>query len=312
MRGPKALLCTARLSASWTQWRNSRTTAFGMVAVLIACMREDLPGCPFRFVCLVNSGVYLGSYHSSVCFFRCTENHLSNKLTLFEARLSAVGDGVSIRSVVALNTVGGLRIVTFVKSFAFFPTRTRMRLPACGLLREALPFSRSPLPLAGAGASPSPAALAGFRRLAFPGLSVRANCHCVTISGHPFFCFQRSIGAPRPKWGLRFDLNVMSLEPQRLSDGRPWPAEQSPDIACDSLFLRRNSTIPAGIAARSLRHALFLDACTFQIFSTDANAPAGGVWRCFGTRTICRWAAPRSSASEVCFIHAVGTLRRRC
>jgi hypothetical protein len=83
----------------------------------------------------------------------------------------------------------------------------------------------------------------------------------------------RAKNGPRPTWAYGSILNVISLETHEIVGRSPADLPSCLVISpTTALFMRRNYTIPPGIAGPKLRTIFFWKRPVFQIFSEDANA----------------------------------------
>lgn len=256
----------------WTQWKKLLAIVpLGIAAGLMAYAREYVPAVMSGLFVLVN-GVSCLVVASRRASFSVHGDHLTIT-TRF--RLVSGGRRTSIHrdQIIALNAVGGLRIVTLREELCLFSERELQETARlASLLRQALhlfeevPLREQELRVSFTGPLwrvPTPGILA-FRA---GELTLRNP-----FQAGPFFVFSARSG-PRPRWAYGSTLNVMRLEPHEIVGRAPKGKPNSLVIApTTALFLRRNYTIPAGIAGPRLRTIFFWTPITFQIFCEDGNA----------------------------------------
>jgi hypothetical protein len=175
--------------------------------------------------------------------------------------------------IIALNAMGGLRIVTAAREWCHFSERDHAELESLGgLLRKALQVPEE-VPL-------GPCEM----RVQFTGpiwpqptsgvLGYRAGELTLRSPGQlvPFFIFRAKSG-PRRVWAYGSTLNVINLESHEIVGRSPAGQQTSLVISPTTpLLLRRNYAIPPGVAGPWLRTIFFWSPVTFHIYFDDANA----------------------------------------
>jgi hypothetical protein len=225
----------------------------------------------------------------------CYLAKIRSVFTVNENRLQVVtflGQTVPVRrlqwprdEIVAVNSCGGLRVITAAKEQSFFLERDPEEIDfVASVLRQALHVPDDVPPRTGElrvhFTGPlwphSTPGILGFRA---GELTLRTP-----LMATPLFFFRARSG-PHSQWVHSSLLNIILLEPHEIVGRLPHGERGKLVIAPTTpLLLRRNYTIPPGIVGRKLRTILFWKRISFHICCDNGDSLQTAL-ACFWTRS---------------------------